>query len=79
MGIAEDTQPILHHDFAGEADSLFASLPQVELNAAVLAVLVPAEPTVCHVLRRQELHAPQKRVVLRDFKTLAADFDLHQP
>ena len=79
MGITEDAHSLLHHDFAGEADALLASLPKVKLDPAVLAILVPTEPAICHVLRRQELHTPQQCVVLRNFKTLAANFDLYEP
>ena len=77
VGESEYSHPFLHHDLAGKAHPLFASLSQVELNAAILAVFVPAEAPVGNVFRGEELHTPQQGVVLGNLERASVDFDLH--
>ena len=52
---------------------------QLTFDAAVLALLVPAEPPVGDRLRADELEAAQNGVLLRHLDLLAQDLNLHQP
>src|SRR5262249_30394653 len=70
--------PRLHHQFTAQPLTLLRALTIVECDAAVLALLVPAEASIGDVLRRQELEAAQHHVVLGDFDLFPHDGDLDQ-
>jgi hypothetical protein len=68
-----------HHDkFARKHFARFVVIGKLAGDAAILAILIPAETAVRNRLRTDELKTTEERVALRDLEFFAEEGDLHE-
>jgi hypothetical protein len=65
-------------EFAGEHFARLIIVGKLTGDAAVLAILIPAESAVRNGLGADELETAKQRVALRDLEFLAQDSDVHE-
>jgi len=66
------------HKFAGEHVARLIVVGKLATDAAILAILIPAEAAVRDRLRAEKLEAAKQRVALRNFHGLAENFDFDE-
>ena len=68
-----------HHELTAEQFARLVVVNQFAHHAAILAILIPAEPPIRDGFRADVLKAAENRVLFRDLEGLPEDLDFNQP
>ena len=74
----DDAHSVLNHQLAGNRLSNLSSLPEIVVDAAVLAIFVPAETSVGNTVLGEILKAAEQAVVLRNLELFVENLDREQ-